>query len=193
MSEVLGGERDSQDSNPGSLNLESGFQLQCYTSGATSGLEGLSQREGASVSTSEEEGMRHGAGHDHAVILSLSPSSCQSLSTHLLLREGDTGVRHRLCWAREGRDQTSISSSHFNLLFIKPALSATRVSDTVFSSLYMWTQRGQVTCPRSTALKGEGCVWTQMLSKWWHAVPSLSLWERSTPCEGFLTEILGSA
>ena len=42
---MLGGERDSQDSNPGSLNLESGFQLQCYTSGATSGLEGLSQRE----------------------------------------------------------------------------------------------------------------------------------------------------
>ena len=111
---------------------------------------------------------------------------------NLLLRQGTTGVRHRLHWGKEGRDQIFISFSHFILLFIKPALTASCVFDTVFSSLsIIW--RSWVICPRSASLKEWAVDITENFSGWWRTVPGLSLLDLSHHCQGFLLEILGRA
>ena len=111
---------------------------------------------------------------------------------NLLLRQGTTGVRHRLHWGKEGRDHIFISFSHFILLFTKPALNASYVFDTVFSSLSI-TWRRWVICLRSTSLKEWALDITENVSSWWKTVPGVSVLDLSHHCQGFLLEILGRA
>lgn len=196
MSEVLGGERDSQDSNPGSLNLESGFQ----PVGATGhhleppvGWRGSHRGRGSLCQPQRKREWDM----ELAVTMPLSflcpplpanhypPTSFWKKET----QESDTGFVEQERGGTKHPSRLLTLISYSSSLHWVPPVCLTRFS--VPCTCELREVRSLAQGP--LLWRGEGWVRTQTLSNWWHAVPSLSLWELSTPCKGFLTEILGSA